>query len=670
MDTLGRYRSSRLLVPMNDTDALRHGLALSSPAVLADCVSRVDKLQAQVDALCAVMSFGWYSTAADGSVLSINDQTLAWLGRRREEIVGKAMPSDWLTPMSRDRLQSKIARSGERSFDNFSVDLVGKGGINRRVALSSTLIGGSEGVPALRRSLLIDVTEMFRSSERQRIAAIAFESLVGICVTDGNGKILQVNNAFTTITGYNLDDVKGNLIEVIIAQGKDRTAYHEMRLSPRSRGSWEGEIREFRKDGNLLICWLSISFIRADDGTSSYYVGSLYDITENRTYQAEMESASMAKSQFLSVMSHELRTPLSSIMGMFELIQMTGGSEKVNQFATMGLNSSNHLLQLITDILDFSSIEAGRLSMTSAPFRLNQFLDDVNAAASGKRKASTELRVKLDDSLWGLELIGDALRLKQVLINLIGNALKFTDAGSTVLSVSRAGGTPDNPLLEFAVTDTGIGMTPDQQSRLFQPFTQVDMSNVRRFGGTGLGLVISQRIVGLMGGEPITVESRSGGGSHFAFRLSMPVAGEATVPAGVTGHTIPAPPTGRLAGYRLLLVEDNEDVRFVIRLTLETQGAVIDEATDGETGVSAARAASPPHDAVLMDMRMPVKGGLDATRELRARGYTPPIIALTANAFPSDKEDCLAAGMNDYICKPVKVDVLVDMLQKHCGNQT
>jgi PAS domain S-box-containing protein len=376
------------------------------------------------------------------------------------------------------------------------------------------------------------------------------------------------------------------------------------------------------------------------------------------------EAASIAKSQFLSVMSHELRTPLTAIMGMFQLIEMANAGDRVRQFATKGLNSSEHLLKLINDILDFSSIEAGRLAVRSTPFQLRALLDEVVQLAQSRRGVGVGLKISLDVDLQTLKFMGDALRLKQVLINLVGNALKFTAVGSVTLSVNCVGGSPKTPLLEFTVTDTGIGMTPDQQSRLFQPFTQVDMSDARSFGGTGLGLAISQRLVSLLGGEPITVESQRDHGSRFSFRLALPVAGGAPAPVARPDESHPAPAAGRLAGYRLLVVEDENTTRLMLRLLLEAEGAVVEEAEDGAKGVSAALASATAFDIVLMDMQMSGKDGLQATRELRARGYGRPILALTANAYGRDRDACLAAGMNDYISKPVKIDDLVEVLQR------
>ncbi len=379
------------------------------------------------------------------------------------------------------------------------------------------------------------------------------------------------------------------------------------------------------------------------------------------------EAANVAKSQFLSVMSHELRTPLNSIMNMFQLIQLSEANEKLREYAAHGMKSSEHLLSLVTEILDFSSIEAGRLVVAPMPFRLAPLMGDVSSLCEGRRAPNVSLTATLDDSLKAVELLGDALRLKQVLINLLGNALKFTDVGSVALSITRAGGTPDAPIIEFAVSDTGIGLSPEQKTRLFQPFTQVDMSNSRRFSGTGLGLVISQRLVMLMGGEPITVESEPGIGSRFAFRLTLPVA--AQMPAD-EAHPAPAGVAGlsrRLSGRRLLIVEDSDTARLALRFLLEAEGASVDEAEDGAAGVSAALAAATPYDTVLMDMQMPRKNGLEATRELRDHGYAGPIVALTANAFSRDLEACLAAGMNDYVSKPVKLDALIEVLHRSCA---
>lgn len=438
-----------------------------------------------------------------------------------------------------------------------------------------------------------------------------------------------------------------------------------------SHAAAEQRIRQILEKGYLRFEWMQRRF----DGTDFWAevtatAGAIRqrqvlhiawrEIGEIIAAKQAAEAASIAKSQFLSVMSHELRTPLNAIMGMFQLIGISAESDNTRQLASRGLGSSEHLLKLVEDILDFSSIEAGSVSPVQLPFRIESLVDEARRASASKRKDSVELSVRVDDSLAGHDLLGDPPRLKQVLDNLLGNALKFTEQGSVVLSVSRVGGTLEVPQVEFAVTDTGIGLTMDQQNRVFQPFTQVDMSNVRRFGGTGLGLAISQRLVALMGGASISVESRPGRGSRFAFTLPLALA---KPPAPVALK--PLPGGQRLSGVRILLVEDGETVRYATRVLLEAEGAHVEEAQDGGRGVNMVLAAAPPYDVVLMDMEMPVMDGINATRELRGRGYVRPIVALTASAFGHGREACLTAGMNDHVMKIAKIDELVAVLKRN-----
>lgn len=236
------------------------------------------------------------------------------------------------------------------------------------------------------------------------------------------------------------------------------------------------------------------------------------------------EAANIAKKDFLSVMSHELRTPLTVIDGMYQLIEISNVPETVRSYAAKGLESSQQLLKLIEGILDFSNLEAGSLTIARAPFRIDALLDAVRDEVAGLRRDGVELSFDLAEDLRGIAFLGDAPRLRRILVNLAGNALNFTAQGRVAVSVRRSGGSPEAPVVEFAVTDTGTGLTPDEQSRLFQPFTQLDMSSTRKHGGVGMGLAISQRLVQLLGGEPIAVESSPGVGSRFAFRLALTVA--------------------------------------------------------------------------------------------------------------------------------------------------
>ena len=264
----------------------RSGLGSTLP--VSELLNRLVALEAQVDALYELMPFGSYRTDADGTILSINDVALAWLSREREELVGKAIPDDWLTPESLERFKSQLIAAGDKDFNDCRLSLVGRNGVIRHVVLSEQLIGGAVGAAKSRRFVLMDVTESWRTIERQRIAALAFDTLVGICVTDGDGNVLQVNKAFTTLTGYGVEDFGGNLISFIRTRGLDRATYDVIWHSLKSRGNWEGDIQELRKNGRAFIGWLSVSSIRRADGSASYYVGSLYDITAARSSEAEI----------------------------------------------------------------------------------------------------------------------------------------------------------------------------------------------------------------------------------------------------------------------------------------------------------------------------------------------------------------------------------------------
>ena len=521
------------------------------------------------------------------------------------------------------------------------------------------------GNPVRMLGAMIDVTAKLQSEENfRRLFDEAPDSLIIINLEDGC--ILACNQATERM-------LRGSRARII----GTTPAHCSPEFQPDGRTSNEcfaGKIQQTLEKGyDRFECMLRRldgsdfwAEVTASVGTfqqRSVMFVSWREIGEIIAAKQAAEAASIAKSQFLSVMSHELRTPLNAIMGMFQLIEAAGTGGKASEFAARGLSSSEHLLRLVEDILDFSSIEAGRLVMLKAPFRLKTLLDEVGFVCAGKRQEGVEFVLDMGEDLRKIELTGDALRLKQVLINLLGNAFKFTDKGRVVLSVRRMGGAPGAPLLEFAVNDTGIGLTPDQKSRLFQPFAQADMTNARRFGGTGLGLVISQRLVGLMGGDAIAVESTAGAGSRFAFRLALPLADEAPVPDAVR-KPVDTQAGQRLAGLRVLVVEDSETIRFALRLLLQSAGAIVEEAGDGAEGVRMALAS--PHDVVLMDMQLPVMDGIEATRELRRTGYAQPVVALTANAFAGDMQACLAAGMNDYVAKPVKIDALVEVLRKTC----
>ncbi len=505
-----------------------------------------------------------------------------------------------------------------------------------------------------------DLRRQLAQSEAN-LKAILDHAPAEIGLKDLDGRYIVVSREFmkrcppgiTDITGKSPHDLfPPEVADVIAAQDREVVASGKVT---------QGEVDVVVDDKPRTM--LAVKFpLRDGEGEITGLGGVVVDITARKEMEEALlgakeaaEAASRAKSEFLATMSHEIRTPMNGILGMARVLLDAALSAEQREQITTIEHSGETLLTLLNDILDLSKIEAGRLDLEQLDFSLADLLDSLAAFWTPQLHAK-DLSFTVEtpvDLVAALE--GDPTRVRQVLMNLIGNAAKFTETGGVTLAVSQRICTGGDVALRFSVTDSGIGMTPETQSRVFSAFTQADGATTRRYGGTGLGLAICRQLVDLMGGG-IGVDSAPGRGSTFWFTLRCR-RGEIEpdgddVPANARGAD--SGPRDRAAPLRVLVAEDNRVNQTVLRAMLAKTGCRIELV---ETGAAALAAVSRARfDLILMDIQMPEMDGMEATRKIRALspwGAGVPIIALTANAMRGDRESYLAAGMTDYVCKPI-----------------
>jgi two-component system, sensor histidine kinase len=483
----------------------------------------------------------------------------------------------------------------------------------------------------------------------------------GVTMVDSDGKILIFNKRAVEYIGANPADFAWPAPARLIFETQIRNGEFGVdgSLMPEALRqvflTGKGEIPKCysrrRPNGTVLE-------IRTEPLPNGGYVQTYSDITALIQAKEEAEAAARAKSDFLAAMSHEIRTPLNGVLGIAALLNRSPLTAEQRNWTRIILQSGDTLMALINDILDFSKLESGNVEFDPVPCDLVALIQatlEVVELQARAKSLEIDMHIAADLPHW-VEV--DGKRLRQVLFNLLGNAVKFTDIGSVSLSLAKAGG--DHPhRLRFEIRDTGIGIALDAQERLFRKFSQVDASINRRFGGTGLGLAICKTIVEGMGGT-IGVESGEGMGSCFWFEIDAPPCDAQTFGA-AGGNAAAATPASR----HILLVEDMPVNQIVARGMLMSLGHSVSVANDGIEALEMLKTGH--YDLILMDMQMPRMNGLDASRAIRQRGgmfATIPIVAMTANAFHSDRSLCLAAGMNDFVAKPIELEELAAAIRR------
>jgi PAS domain S-box-containing protein len=644
----------------------------------------LEETQARLTAITENVPIMLALKGLDGRFLSANSIFAEWHNTTVEGLIGKAVHD--LVPKERAdevlALERKVIDSGEVVImEAESLLHSTPGGQPTVYRLMKFPVRDRDGVITGVGTAMTDITEQKQAERelaRQReILETTLETMdQGITMFDENLDVITCNSKFMELLQFPKERFPpGTNLKEFFRYNAERGEYGpgdiEEQVQSRltlARTFDPHHFERTRPDGMVID-------IRGNPLPNRRgFVTTYSDVTQQKHAEQALleaklvaEEANKAKSSFLANMSHEIRTPLNAIVGLTGLALKTKLTEQQQDYLTKVDMSSHALLGLINDILDFSKIEAGKLEIEAVAFNLDdvmQNLATMTTARAGDKPITFDFHVAPD---MPKNLKGDPLRLGQVLLNLTANAIKFTEKGNvTVRVLPSSASTAKKRKIRFEVTDTGIGMSQDQIEKLFQPFTQADISTTRRFGGTGLGLAISHSLVTMMGGN-IGVDSTEGKGSTFWFTVDITVlSDDQAVSAAPTHHPLPAddpsPILARLAGMQVLLVEDNEINQQVAREILGHAGVTVDIAGNGKAAVEMVLAA--PYDAVLMDLQMPVMDGYEATRIIRAddRFKDLPIIAMTAHAMDTEREKCLAVGMNEHVTKPIDPDRLYAVL--------
>jgi len=521
------------------------------------------------------------------------------------------------------------------------------------------------------RQRVADLEESCRMAEKLLVNREAkFKGIIdnfrlGLLEVEPNGVIIDANESFCEMSGFSIEELFGKDGGEMLLDDFEK---ERMKVRNASRSEGEADVYELRvlnKNRETRYWLVSAAPLLGEDGEVHGSIGIHWDITEMKHLEFELkgarykaEESAKAKAMFLANMSHEIRTPLNGIVGMAEQLAQSQLDADQRYFIDIMRSASSTLLSIINDVLDISKIESGKFSIETIPFNLNETIRRTLSIFGEKAKQTNiSLDIELMDDM-GIMHLGDPHRLSQVLFNIVGNAIKFTQAGYVRVTSNLSRGENDICFVSFSIEDTGVGMDMAYLAKVFEAFSQEDASITRKFGGSGLGLSIARSIVQIMGGT-IQIESEKGKGTRVNIRIPMRISNEKTKQDIVEMTDLQK----SLKSLRILAAEDNELNRMVLQVILKKCEVVVTIAHNGQEAINLIQEQD--FDLVLMDVQMPIVDGLDATKYIREQlKLTIPIIGLSANAMREEVEICKQAGMNDYLVKPYSERALVEVMKK------
>jgi PAS domain S-box-containing protein len=640
-------------------------------------------------------NFSCIATDARGVIQIFNVGAERMLGYTAAEVMNKITPADISDPQEvvarAEALSAELATAITPGFealvfkasrgieDIYELTYIRKDGSRFPAVVSVTALRDAQDVIIGYLLIGTDNTarklveaEQKKLDQRLRDQQFYTRSLIesnidALITTDPSGIITDVNKQMEALTGCTRDELIGAPFKNYFTDPGRAEAGIKRVLSEKKVTDYELTARA--RDGKQTVVSYNATTFYDRDRTLQGVFAAARDVTERKRVEVELqqakavaESASQTKSDFLASMSHEIRTPMNAIIGIADLLAKTSLSPEQDKYVQIFRRAGDNLLHLVNDILDLSKVEASQLELERTAFSLTDLLEKVKEMVAIRAQEKGLALVCEVASIVPVDLVGDPTRLRQVLLNLLGNAIKFTESGEVALRVAPEAGAGVPGTLRFTISDTGIGIPDDKLGAVFERFTQADSSTTRRYGGSGLGLTISKRLVELMGGC-IRVESGVGKGSVFSFAVPFEVRPMAARRAAVA---VGARLTPALPALRILLVEDSTDNRTITLAYLQDTPYQVDIAENG--AIACEKFTAGHYELVLMDRQMPVMDGLTATRTIRAwelanHRRPTPIMALTASALKGDQEMFVAAGCTTYLTKPIKQDVLLQAIR-------